>query len=111
MPIEMAERQAIKWMGKSCRRRQILTTSQVSFAQKEEIVEPALFVARLIAFVGVKLAIAQALDHFALLARVPEGSLLLVAQLFQARKLMLENWPLLEEGGFPQQCEVQFGAG
>lgn len=58
--------------------------SQVSFAQEEEIVELALFAARLIAFVGVKLTIAQALDHFTLLARVPEGALLLVAQLFQA---------------------------
>lgn len=50
--------------------RQILTTAQVGLAQKEEVVELAPFAPCRIALVFAQLMVAQALESFALLARL-----------------------------------------
>lgn len=85
-------------LGKLCRTRQILTTSQVGLPHQEQVVELTLFLPELIAPVFVELVLAQAFESFTLSPGLLKNPLLLVAQILPTEKFSLRILPLLPQG-------------
>jgi hypothetical protein len=75
--------------------------------EKEEVIELTLFESRGIALVLALLMIAQALEGFALPARLLKNSLLLVSEILQAQQFALDVLALLAKGCLAREREAQ----
>ncbi len=82
-------------MGKLCRTRQILTTSQVGLPHQEQVVELTLLTAKRIALVFAELVVAQAFESFTLSPGLLKDLLLLVPQILPAQQFPFGILPLL----------------